>query len=124
MSSLFRGKSREEREMDKQQKQAQLQRQQAKAAEQYDGMVTQALERLTRWAFPDSQVERQGVETWQLWHTTDDGKKHVDVAVTLEFHDGQPTYFLCSESLQPETAELNREDLDDALRMCICSISG
>ena len=124
MSSLFGGKSREEREAEKQQKQAQLQRQQAKAAEQYDGMVTQALERLTRWAFPDSQVERQAVATWQLWHTTDDGKRHVDVAVTLEFHESQPTYFLCGESLHEETAELNREDLDDALRMCICSING
>ena len=124
MSSLFGGKSREEREAEKQQKQAQLQRQRAEAAEQYDGMVAKALERLTRWAFPDSQVERQGVATWQLWHTTDDGKKDVDVAVTLNFHEGQPTYFLCSESLQPETAELTREDLDDALRMCICSISG
>ena len=124
MSGLFGGKTREEREAERQQKQTQLQRQQAQAAEQYDGMVTQALERLTRWAFPDSQVERQGVVTWQLWHTTDDGKRHVDVAVTLNFHEGQPTSFLCSESLHPEDAELNREDLDDALRMCICSISG
>ena len=124
MSSLFGGKSREEREAEKQQKQAQLQRQRAEAAEQYDGMVTKALERLTRWAFPDSQVERQGVGTWQLWHTTDDGGKHVDVAVTLQFDEDQPTSFLCSESLHPETAELTREDLDDALRMCICSISG
>ena len=124
MGGLYGGKSREEREVEKQQKQAQLQHQQAKAARQYDGMVTQALERLTRWAFPDSQVERPGVVTWQLWHTADDGKKYVDVAVTLEFHEGQPTSFLCSESLHPEVAELNREDLDDALRMCICSISG
>ena len=124
MSSLFGGKSREEREAEKRQKQAQLQRQREQAAEQYDGMVTQALERLTRWAFPDSQVERPGVGTWQLWHTTDGGKKYVDVAVTLEFHEGRPTSFLCNESLHPEEAELNREDLDDALRVCICSISG
>ena len=124
MSGLFRGKSREEREVEKQQKQAQLRRQQEQAAEQYDGMVTQALERLTRWAFPDSQVERQGAGTWQLWHTTDDGKKYVDVAVTLEFHEGRPTSFLCNESLHPEEAELTREDLDEALRRCICSISG
>jgi hypothetical protein len=124
MSSLFGGKSREERETERQQKQAQLQHQQAEAAKQYDGMVTKALERLTRWAFPDSQVERLGVGKWQLWHTTDDGKKYVDVAVTLEFDEDQPTSFLCDESLHMESAELTREDLDDALRMCICSING
>ena len=26
----------------------------------YDEMVTKALERLTRWAFPDSQIEKGG----------------------------------------------------------------
>jgi len=124
MSSLFGGKSREERETERQQKQAQLQHQQAEAAKQYDEMVTEALERLTRWAFPDSQVERQGVGRWQLWHTTDDGKKYVDVDVMLQFDEEQPTSFLCDESLQIRIAELTREDLDDALRMCICSISG
>ena len=121
MSGLFGGKSRQEREVEKQQKQAQLRRQQEQAAEQYDGMVTQALERLTRWAFPDSQVERQGAGTWQLWHTTDDGKKYVDVAVELQFDKDQPTFFFCSESMQSGTAELTREDLDDTLRTCICS---
>jgi len=124
MSSLFGGKRREERETERQQKQAQLQRQQAEVANQYDGMVTKALERLTRWAFLDSQVERQGVGKWQLWHTTDDGRKYVDVAVTLEFDEDQPTSFLCDESLYMASAELTREDLDDALRRCICSISG
>ena len=124
MSSLFGGKSREERETERQQKQAQLQRQQAEAAKQYDGMVTKALEQLTRWAFPDSQVECQGVGKWQLWHTTNDGKKYVDVAVTLEFDEGRPASFLCDESLHSESAELTRENLDDALRMCICSING
>jgi len=124
MSGLFGSKSREEREAEKQQEQVQLQNRQAEAANQYDGMVTKALERVTRWAFPDSQVEHQGVVRWQLWHTTDDGKKHVDVAVTLEFDDDQPKSFLCDESLHMESAELTREDLDDALRMCICSISG
>lgn len=124
MSGLFGGTSREEREAGKQQKQAQSKHQQAEAAQQYDGMVTKALERLTRWAFPDSQIESQGVGKWQLWHTTDDGKKHVDVAVTLEFDDDRPKSFLCDESLHMESAELTREDLDDALRMCICSISG
>jgi hypothetical protein len=124
MNSLFGGKSREERETERQQKQAQLQRQQTEAANQYDGMVTKALEQLTRWAFPDSQVERHGVGMWRLWHTTDDGKKYVDVAVMLQFDEDQPTSFLCDESLQSRIAELTREDLDDALRMCICSISG
>ena len=109
---------------EKQQKQAQLQSQQAEVANQYDGMVTKALERLTRWAFPDSQVERQGVGKWQLWHTTDDGGKYVDVAVTLQFDKARPTSFVCDESLCGAAAELSREDLDEALRRCICSISG
>jgi len=120
LGGLFGGRSREEVEMDKRQKQAQ----QAAMADQYEEMVTNALMRLTRWAFPDSQIERKEAFTWQLWHTTDSGKKCVDVAVTLQFEKGRPAQFLCSESLQPEIAELNREDLDDALRMCICSISG
>jgi len=124
MSSLFGGKSREEREAEKQRKQAQFQRQQEAAARQYDEMVTKALERLTRWAFPDSQVEFQDVGKWRLWHTTDDGKKYVDVEVSLQFDGDQPTSFLCSESIEPQIAELNRESLDDALRMCICSIGG
>jgi hypothetical protein len=124
MSGLFGGKSREEREAEKRQKQPQLQRQQAEVASQYDGMVTKALERLTRWAFPDSQVERQGVGRWQLWHTTDDGKKYVDVAVELQFDGDHPTSFLCHESLYMADAELSREALDDALRRCICSVSG
>jgi len=125
MVSLFGGKSREERETERQQKQAHLQHRQADAAKQYDDMVTKALERLTRWAFPDSQVELQGVGKWQLWHMTDDGKKDIDVAVTLEFDGDQPTSFLCDESLHMESSEgLTREDLDDALRICICSING
>ncbi len=97
---------------------------QARAAEQYDPVVTKALERLTRWAFPDSQIERESPVKWQLWHTTDEGKKYIDVAVTLQFRKGQPDGFLCSDSLQPQIAGLTREDLDDALRMCICSLTG
>jgi hypothetical protein len=124
VNGLFGGKSREQRQTERQQKQAQLQRQQAEAAKHFDEMVTKALERLTRWAFPDSQIERHGDGMWQLWHTADDGKKYVDVAVTLEFDEDQPTSFLCDQSLHLESAELTREDLDDALRMCICSISG
>ena len=121
MSGLFGGKSREEREAERQEKQAQLQHQQADAANQYDEMVTQALERLTRWAFPDSQIERQGVGTWQLWHTTDDGKKYVDVTVKLHFDKGRPESFSCEGSISDQDAELTREDLDDALRRSICS---
>jgi len=125
MSGLFGGKSRAERETEQQQKQAQLQRQQAEVANQYDGMVTKALEQLTCWAFPDSQVERHGVGVWQLWQTADNGEKYVDVAVTLEFDEDQPTCFLCGESLYLAKAEsLTREDLNDALRRCICSVSG
>jgi len=96
---------------------------QVEYANQYNEMVTKALERLTRWAFPDSKVERKESAIWQLWHTTDEGKKYIDVAITLQFSKGKPVSFLCSDSLQPGTAKLNREDLEDTLRMCICSIS-
>ena len=112
MSGLFGGERREEREAE---------RQQAEAANQYDRMVTQALERLTRWAFPDSQVERRPDVKWQLWHTTDDGEKFVDVAVELYFEKGRLKVFICDGPLQITTAELTREALDDALRECICS---
>jgi hypothetical protein len=115
MSGLFTGKDREEREAEKQQKQAEI-------ADQYDGMVTKALERLTRWAFPDSQVERQGVGAWQLWHTTDGGEKYVDVTVELQFAKGRPKSFFCDGSVSMHIAELTRENLDDALRQSICSL--
>ncbi len=124
MAGLFGGRDRDEQKMEKQQQQAQQKSDQTYYANQYDGMVTKALLRLTRWAFPDSQVERTDAVTWKLWHTTDDGEKYIDVAVELQFKKGRPESFMCSESLQPEVAELTREDLDDALRMCICSISG
>ena len=120
MNSLFGGKSREGRETMRQQKQAQLQRQQ-EVANQYDDMVTKALVRLTRWAFPDSRVERQGGGKWQLWHTTDDGEKYVDVDVELYFEKGRLKAFTCAGPLQITIAELTREALDDALRECICS---
>lgn len=124
MGGLFGGPSREERKATKQQHQAQSRGHQAEAAGKYDAMVTKALLQLTRWAFPDSQVESDGVGKWQLWHTTDDGEKYIDVAVTLEFEGDQPRSFLCDQSLHGESAELTREDLDDALRMSICSIGG
>ena len=121
MSGLFGGKSREEREAERQQKQMQSQHQQAEAANQYDEMVTKALERLTRWAFPDSQVERQGVGMWQLWHTADDGKKYVDVTVELYFDKDRLESFFCDGSISSQMAELTREALDEALRRSICS---
>ncbi len=121
MSGLFGGKSHEEREAEKHQEQTQLKCLQAKAANQYDGMVTKALERLTRWAFPDSQVERQSVGVWQLWHTTDDGEEYVDVTVELQFDKGQPRSFFC-EAVSSQITELTRETLDDALRLSICSL--
>jgi hypothetical protein len=124
MSSLFGGKGREGRKAEKQQKQAELQYQRTEVAKQYDEMVTKALERLTRWAFPDSQIERHGVGMWQLWHTTDDGEKYVDVAVTLQFDEDQPTSFHCDGPFGLEIAELTREDLDDYLRLCICHMRG
>lgn len=91
--------------------------------EKYDVMVSKALDRLTKWAFPDSQVERKDQANWQLWHTTDEGKKSIDVSVELQMKHGKPGSFLIS-SVQPQTAELTREDLDDALRIAICSLSG
>ena len=121
MSGLLGGKSREEREAKRQQKQTQLQCRQAEASNQYDEMVTRALERLAHWAFPDSQVERQADVKWQLWHTTDDGEKYVDVAVELYFERDRLKAFTCDGPLQPTTAKLTREALDDALRECICS---
>ncbi len=90
---------------------------------QYNEMVTKALERLTRWAFPDSQVERKDQVTWQLWHTTENNKKYIDVSVELQIKHGKPRSFLICDSIQPQTAELSREDLDDALRIAICSLN-
>ena len=124
MSSLFGGKNRGARDVERQEEQAQLLHRQAKTANQYDEMVTRALERLTRWAFPDSQVERPRTGEWQLWHTTEHGDKYVDVAVTLQFRGDRPESFLCHESLYLADAGLTREDLDEALRRCICSLSG
>jgi hypothetical protein len=91
--------------------------------EKYDEMVSKALDRLTKWAFPDSQVERKERAIWQLWHTTNDGKKYIDVSVELQMKHEKPGSFLISDSVQPQTAELTREDLDDALRIAICSLS-
>jgi len=97
--------------------------QQEEYTNQYNEMVTKALERLTRWAFPDSQVERKDQVTWQLWHTAENKKKYIDVSVELQIKHGKPKSFLIGDSIQPQIAELSREDLDDALRIAICSLN-
>ena len=91
--------------------------------EKYNGMVSRALQRLTRWAFPDSQVEHKDQVNWLLWHTTENNKKYIDVSVELQMKHGKPASFLISNSVQPRVARLTREDLDDALRIAICSLS-
>lgn len=89
---------------------------------QYDGMVKKALEQLTRWAFPDSQIERPGDGVWQLWHTTDAGEKYIDVTVTLQVDKNGPSGFSCEGTLAEfEDAELTFEDLESALRRSIFS---
>jgi hypothetical protein len=96
---------------------------QLELSNQYNEMVTKALERLTRWAFPDSQIERKDQVTWQLWHTAETNKKYIDVSVELQIKHGKSSSFLIADSIQPQTAELTREDLDDALRIAICSLA-
>ncbi len=95
----------------------------ADPTDQYDKIVSAALKRLTRWAFPDSQIERKNKLTWQLWHMTDNNEKYVDVEVELRMKKNKPDSFLVSQSVQPQEADLSREDLDDALRIAICSLS-
>ena len=97
---------------------------QADPIDKYDEMVSAALERLTQWAFPDSQIERKNRLAWQLWHTTDNNEKYVDVEVELRMKKDKPDSFLISQSVQPQEADLSREDLDDALRIAICSLPG
>jgi hypothetical protein len=92
--------------------------------EKYNELVSRALQRLTRWAFQDSQVERKDQANWLLWHTTENNTKYVDVSVELLMKQGKPVSFLIADSVQLQTAELTREDLDDALRIAICSLSG
>ena len=91
--------------------------------EKFNEMVSRALQRLTRWAFPDSQVERKDQVSWLVWHTTENNKKYIDVSVELQIKNGKPASFLISNSVQPRVARLTREDLDDALRIAICSLS-
>jgi hypothetical protein len=90
----------------------------------YDKMVSAALDRLTRWAFPDSQMERKNRFTWHLWHRSENNEKYVDVEVELKTKKNKPGSFLISQCNYPQVAELSREDLDDALRIAICSLAG
>src|SRR5512138_3630097 len=96
---------------------------QVQSIEKYHEMVTKALERLTHWAFPDSQIERKNELTWQLWHLTEANELDIDVQVELKLKKGIPDYFLISNAVQPEVAALRREDLDKELRLAICSRS-
>ncbi len=94
---------------------------QVQPIEKYNEMVTKALGRLTRWAFPVSQIERKNELTWQLWHLTEANEIYVDVQVELNLKKGVPSSFLISQAAQPEVARLTFEDLDEELRIAICS---
>jgi hypothetical protein len=96
---------------------------QPKTVEECNDMATKALARLTRWAFPDSKIERKNEHIWQLWHTADNNEKYIDVQVELKMKKDKPDSFLISQALQPQVSDLSREDLDDALRIAICSLS-
>lgn len=97
-------------------------------AEKYDAMVVAALQRLTRWAFPDSHVERvddpEAGLRWQLAHTGDDGARRVDVSVIVNYVLGQPIQFQAHMKLSVTertagSGDLSREELDYALRHVI-----
>jgi hypothetical protein len=90
---------------------------------QYNEMVTKALERLIRWAYPDSQVERKDPVKWQLWHNNVNNQKYIDVSVEIQIKHGKPSQFFISDAANPRLAGLSREQLDDALRIAICSLS-
>ncbi len=94
---------------------------QPESIEKYNEMVTKALGRLTRWAFPDSQVERKNELTWQLWHLTNTNELYIDVQVELNLKKGVPSSFLISQAAQPEVARLTFEDLEEELKVAICS---
>jgi len=117
MSGWFGNKNREERKEEKKRKEEEV-------ANQYDDMVTSALERLTHWAFPDSKVERKDYKTWHLWHTASNGQKYVDVSVGLCFLWGRAESFDCDGPGSLQSAEVSREGLDSALRACISSSGG
>jgi hypothetical protein len=107
------------------QEQAQLEQTRQVVAGQHEPMVRAALEQLTTWAFPGSQVESAGTGTWQLVHTSASGEKIVDVTVTLEFKKDRPValttdHYRDGFGRSSGTLTLDRESLDDALRRCLC----
>ena len=91
-------------------------------SDKYNEMVTKALERLIRWAFPDSQIERVDQVKWQLWHNNENSQKYIDVSVELQIKHGKPSQFFVSDAANPRLGGLSREQLDDALRIAICSL--
>jgi hypothetical protein len=121
MTGLLFGKSREEREEEKRRENIILEHKKRDIADAYDEMVTKALERLTRWAYPDSVIERSGDLEWQLYHNKTDGRKYVDVIVQLEMNKDEPVEFCCENEGFVEMAELTFEELNNSLRYCVCN---
>jgi hypothetical protein len=130
MGLFGRGEERRQQEAEKRRELLGRWRQTALA---YDALVRAALERLTHWAFPDSQVEAIDDDTfayrWQLWHTGADGGKFVDVYVYVGVEDenkpDRPDSFHAVMQLPSRNhkrrSPLTREELDYALRHCISS---
>ena len=93
------------------------------AADQYEGMIRAGLERVQKWAFPDSQIEHTDTDTWMLSHRKEDGTQHIDMTVRLIFLGGQLNCLRCqryasgfARELHTQDIPLIREGLDDALR--------
>jgi len=106
------------------QKQAETEQKHREIADQFDGMVREALSRLTGWAFPGSSVESAGIGKWELIHTTAEGGRIVDMTVTLHFKKDRPVALMADHSSEGRstsfgTITMTRESLDDALRRCL-----
>jgi hypothetical protein len=103
------------------------------AAAPYEPMVLAGLQRLTRWAFPEDQIERvdeaAGGYAWRLWHTRADGSRFVDVTAQVFFEDrrpDKPVLFLATLKTPGGThyvaqGPLTPEDVDHVLRRCVAS---
>ncbi len=114
-------------------KELQLQSQLRQAAAGYEPMVVAGLQRLTRWALPDDQIERvddaASGYVWQLWHTRQDGSKFVDLTVRVYFEDRRADKPALFQAVLKTPAgishaidgQLSPEDLDFALRRCVAS---
>jgi hypothetical protein len=118
MSPLFGRKDSQE--------QARIEQARQAAAGQRDPMIRAALEQLTTWAFPGSQVESAGTGKWQLVHASAGGGKIVDVTVTMEFKKDRPValsaeHYRDGRGRITGTLTMERESLDDALRRCLNS---